>query len=131
MMACSQTQSLKLRSPDAQLRLAGHSATAPRTPEFLIHCDLDGRLAVRALALETLAASLSFSEHSHQHRPEYPVLLAVDQQLGEGAALWVAQNSPIRSARSKSGSMRTWSSSARAADVGGEAHVHALLCRAR
>jgi hypothetical protein len=29
-------------------------------------------------------------EHPDEHRPERPILLAVDQQLGEGAALWVA-----------------------------------------
>jgi hypothetical protein len=29
-------------------------------------------------------------QHSDQHRPERPILLAVDQQLGEGAALRVA-----------------------------------------
>jgi hypothetical protein len=29
-------------------------------------------------------------QHADQHRPERPVLLAVDQQLGEGAALRVA-----------------------------------------
>jgi hypothetical protein len=38
---------------------------------------------------------------------------------------------PIRSTRSKSGSIRTWSSSARAANFGGDADVHALLSRAR
>ena len=29
-------------------------------------------------------------QHPDQHRPERPVLLAVDQQLGEGAGLWEA-----------------------------------------
>jgi hypothetical protein len=43
-----------------------------------------------ALALEALTASLSFSEHPDQHRPERPVLLAIDQQLGEGTTLRVA-----------------------------------------
>jgi hypothetical protein len=52
-------------------------------------------------------------QESEHDRPERPVLLQVDQQLPEGARLRVAQNSPIRSGRSKSGSMRTWSSSAR------------------
>jgi hypothetical protein len=28
-------------------------------------------------------------QHADEHRPERPILLAVDQQLGEGAALWV------------------------------------------
>jgi hypothetical protein len=30
------------------------------------------------------------AQHPDEHRPERPVLLAVDQQLGEGAALWLA-----------------------------------------
>jgi hypothetical protein len=56
---------------------------------------------------------IGLPQYPDEHRLERPVHLAVDQELGEGAALGVAQNSPIRSARSKSGSMRTWSSSAR------------------
>jgi hypothetical protein len=47
--------------------------------------------------------------------PQCPVLLAVDQELSERPRSWVPQNSPIRSARSKSGSIKTWSSSARGA----------------
>ena len=34
--------------------------------------------------------ALALPQHPDQHRPERPVLLAVDQQLGEGAALRVA-----------------------------------------
>jgi hypothetical protein len=34
--------------------------------------------------------ALSLPQHPDEHRPERPVLLAVDQQLGEGAALRVA-----------------------------------------
>jgi hypothetical protein len=30
---------------------------------------------------------LSLPQHAHEHRPERSVRLAVDQQLGEGAAL--------------------------------------------
>jgi hypothetical protein len=30
-------------------------------------------------------ACLSFSQHAYQHRPKGPALLAVDQELGEGA----------------------------------------------
>jgi hypothetical protein len=56
------------------------------------------------------------------------VLLAVDQQVGEGAALWVA---PVRAnpvGRSKSGSMRTWRSSARGAGPSALS-VHAVGAR--
>jgi hypothetical protein len=37
-----------------------------------------------------LATSLSFLQHPEEHRPQRPVLLAVDQEFGEGAALGVA-----------------------------------------
>jgi hypothetical protein len=37
-----------------------------------------------------LASSVGLPQHPDQHRPQGPVLLAVDQQLGEGAALRVA-----------------------------------------
>ena len=70
------------------------------------------------VGLGSLTTSVALPQHAHQHSPERPVLLAVDQQLREGATLRVAQNSPIRSARSKSGSMRTWSSSARGPNQG-------------
>jgi hypothetical protein len=33
-----------------------------------------------------LAPALDVPEHPYQHRPECPVLLAVDQELGEGRA---------------------------------------------
>jgi hypothetical protein len=61
------------------------------------------------------AGSGRFSQHHYKHWPERPVLLAFDQELGADAALRVLQNSPIRLARSKSGGIRTWSSSARGA----------------
>ncbi len=34
--------------------------------------------------------AVGLPKHADEHRPECPVLLAVDQELGEGAALWVA-----------------------------------------
>jgi hypothetical protein len=40
-----------------------------------------GRLRMR------LVRSVSFPQHPDQHRPKHPVLLAVDQQLGEGSLL--------------------------------------------
>jgi hypothetical protein len=61
------------------------------------------------------ALAVGLPQHPDQRRPGRPVLVAVDQQLGEGGALLVAPDSRIRSARSKSGSFRTWSSSARGA----------------
>ena len=33
---------------------------------------------------------MPLSQHPHKHRPKRPVLLAVDEELGEGPALWVA-----------------------------------------
>jgi hypothetical protein len=50
-------------------------------------------------------SAVRLPEHPHEHRPERPILLAVDQQFGEGVALRVAPELSIRSARSKSGSM--------------------------
>jgi hypothetical protein len=44
-----------------------------------------------------------FAQHANEHRPKRPVLFAVDQELGEGTSRGVSQNSPILSARSKSG----------------------------
>ena len=40
---------------------------------------------VRLVALRAIA----LPQHPDQHRSQHPVLLLVDQQLGEGAALWV------------------------------------------
>ena len=37
-----------------------------------------------------VALAPAVSQHPDEHRPQRPVLLAVDQQLVEGAALWVA-----------------------------------------
>jgi hypothetical protein len=37
------------------------------------------------------ALPLCLPQHADEHRPKRPVLLAVDQQLGESAALWVAE----------------------------------------
>jgi hypothetical protein len=68
---------------------------------------------VRAPVRCALAAPVALPQHADEHRPERPVLLAVDQELGEGPRLRVPQYEPIASARSKSGSIRTWSSSAR------------------
>jgi hypothetical protein len=39
---------------------------------------------------KALGVPIALSQHPHQHRPKGPVLLAVDQELGEGAALRVA-----------------------------------------
>jgi hypothetical protein len=37
-----------------------------------------------------LAFPIGISQHSDEHCPERPILLAVDQELGEGTALRVA-----------------------------------------
>ena len=34
--------------------------------------------------------AIGLAEHPDEHRPERPILLAVDQELGEGATLGVA-----------------------------------------
>ena len=57
----------------------------------------------------TLQGHAPFPQHPDKHCPQRPILLAVDQQLGEGAALRVAPKlaDPVGS---KSGSIRTWTS---------------------
>jgi hypothetical protein len=37
-----------------------------------------------------LVRSVNLPQHSDQHRSEHPILLALDQEFSEGAALWVA-----------------------------------------
>jgi hypothetical protein len=37
----------------------------------------------------TALASVGVAQHPDEHGPDRPILLAVDQELGEGAALWV------------------------------------------
>lgn len=49
------------------------------------------------------------------HRPEGPILLASVINSTKVRVFGLPQNSPIRSARSKSGSIRAWSSPARRA----------------
>jgi hypothetical protein len=56
------------------------------------------RLMMRELSLLQMAPgtdSARLPQHADQHRPEHPILLAVDQQLGEGAG-W---GSPVRADR--------------------------------
>lgn len=46
-----------------------------------------------------MSPGLTFSQHPDEHRPERPILLAVDQEFGEGPALrGYLQNSAIDSA---------------------------------
>jgi hypothetical protein len=44
------------------------------------------RSAARALGVP-LASPLRLPQHADEHRPERPILLAVDEKLGEGFAL--------------------------------------------
>jgi hypothetical protein len=46
------------------------------------------------MALTTRPPSRLPPAASDQHRSQHPVLLAIDRQLGEGAALWVAPEVP-------------------------------------
>jgi hypothetical protein len=47
---------------------------------------------VQALSVGFLGGTraLGFPQHIDEHRPQYPILFAVDQQLAEGAALRLA-----------------------------------------
>jgi hypothetical protein len=62
-----------------------------------------------------------------EHRPERPVLLAIDQELGEGVTLLVAPELADPVGPLEVGELRTWSSSARAA--GGTASRRACVSR--
>jgi hypothetical protein len=55
------------------------------------------------------------TQHPDEHRSERPVLLAVDQELGEGPALRVAPELADPVGALEVGNIRTWSSSARRA----------------
>jgi hypothetical protein len=67
-------------------------ATTPKTFSPVRRTDL-GYPKNDAVTRETPAVCLP--QHPHEHRSERPILLAVDQELGQGVALWVPQNSPI------------------------------------
>ena len=41
-----------------------------------------------------LGVPVTLSQHPDQHRPQRPILLAVDQELGEGAGLRIAPELP-------------------------------------
>jgi hypothetical protein len=67
-------------------------------------------LVLRRTGIASISMTVGLSQHPDEHCSKCSVLLAVDQELGEGVALSGSpQNSPIRSARSRSGSTRTWS----------------------
>jgi hypothetical protein len=54
---------------------------------------MESRGPLREETLERLGGrhlTVGLPQHPHQHRSEHPVLLAVDEELGEGAALRVA-----------------------------------------
>jgi hypothetical protein len=74
------------------------------------------------------ALTLRLREQSEDDSPRRR-FLQVDQQPPKVRVSGCPQNSPIRSARSKSGRRRTWRSSARAA--GGRRGVHAVGGQAR
>jgi hypothetical protein len=47
-------------------------------------------LVLRRTGIASISMTVGLSQHPYEDRPERPVLLAVDQQLGEDAALRVA-----------------------------------------
>lgn len=57
-------------------------------------------------------------QHPDEHRPERPVFLAVDQELGERPRLWVPPELSDPVGAIEVGSIRTWSSSALGAGKG-------------
>jgi hypothetical protein len=57
----------------------------------------------RHRSLRQLGLAVALSQHPNQHPPQRPILLAVDQELREGAALWVTPelSDPVCPARSR------------------------------
>ena len=64
----------------------------------------DSESAVRCGLPVRLMWSVDLPQHPYQHRPERPVLLAVDQQLGEGAVSGLRHSCVLESARTTSAS---------------------------
>jgi hypothetical protein len=63
---------------------------------------MESRGPLREATLERLGGrhlTVGLPQHPHQHGPQRPVLLAVDEELGEGAALWVAPESTVPAVR--------------------------------
>jgi hypothetical protein len=58
---------------------------------------------VGPLRLSGRTRAVGVSQHPDEHRAENPVLLAVDSSSAKARVFGLPQNSPIRSARSKSG----------------------------
>ena len=75
-----------LRGEGTASMIAG-GLTSDKQAQLCTTGDLTWTVAVRPNAL---ASPLGLPQHPDEHRPERPVLLAVDQELGEGAALRIA-----------------------------------------
>jgi hypothetical protein len=86
-----------------------HTDSGPLGHDFTRELVLCRRLAVRRGLPTRLASPFGLPEHPDEHRPKRPVLLAVDQELGEGTALRVAPelSDPV-GAVEVAGSIRTW-----------------------
>lgn len=84
---------------------SSHEAVAPG----------DGHILERAVRTggEDAQSMISFAQHAGHDCSSESVLFEVDQELAKGSRAGLAQNSPMRAARSKSGSIRTCSSSRR------------------
>jgi hypothetical protein len=75
----------------------------------------------RAHLSDLASAPVGLPQHPDEHRPQRPITLAVDRELGDGAALWVAPELADPVGPLEVGSSRTWRSSGRAAGQGVEA----------
>jgi hypothetical protein len=66
-------------------------------------------------AVEKRRAALGFPQHSDEHCPQRPILLAVDQRLAEGARLRITPELADPLDPFEVGQRESWRSSARAA----------------
>jgi hypothetical protein len=92
--------SIRMRTPygrrppargEAGVSLLAETPAVPTPTSLKLSCGLKhGWSPCGAGSQVRLAPLIGFPQHPDQHRPERPVLLAVDQQLGEGATLSVA-----------------------------------------
>jgi hypothetical protein len=63
----------------------------------------------------SVLSAIDLPQHANHHRPECPILLAVDQDFAEGPGLRVRPIGADRVGSVEVGEQRTWSSSARGA----------------
>jgi len=88
--------------------MTANSASGFVSPPSQMQREYDTRPRRAGAAPYPSAFAFDFPQHPDEHRPQRPILLAVDQELGEGAGLWVGPElaDPVHAARSRGASGR-------------------------